>query len=344
MPQMRRAENTRASRPLISVVLPVYNSAATIRDTVESVLQQTFGDFELLVIDDGSTDDTLRIVGDASDDRFRVFSFENSGPAAARNKGITRASGEFVAFIDSDDLWVPEKLELQAAALIENPSAGLVYSWVDYINESDRVLNFGSRTRVEGDAYKQLLTGNFLDCGSNPLVRREVFDRVGMFDETVIGAEDWDMWLRIAHEYPFAHVPAVHVFYRIRTETVSSSIRRQEAECIKVLETGLARLPASPEKDRIRQVGERNLYQYFTARVAQTATGPGRFTLAMGYLREFWGRTPSRLRDAPQALVLFIKIVIVSILPGRSSRILLGAIGFLRGRHRKVVVFPGRPN
>ena len=110
---------------------------------------------------------------------------------------------------------------------------------------------------------------------------------------------------------------------------------------MKVFEAALRRLPASVEKDGIRQVGERNLYLYLTARVAQTATGPGSFTLAMGYLCEFWTRTPSRLRDFPQAAILFLKILIVSILPGRFSRMLLGGIGFLRGRFRKVPVLSG---
>ena len=113
----------------ISVVIPAYNAAKTISETIDSVRRQTFTDFELIVINDGSSDHTAELVNAVADDRLQLFSYENGGLPVARNRGIDRASGEFIAFLDADDLWTPDKLELQLEALQKHPEAGVAYSW-----------------------------------------------------------------------------------------------------------------------------------------------------------------------------------------------------------------------
>src|SRR4028118_518511 len=124
--------------PQISVIIPAYNAERTIRETIESVQQQTFLDLELIVINDGSKDRTVELVQSIKDDRLKIFSYENGGVCVARNRGIDHANGEFIAFLDADDLWTPDKLELQAAALKQHPEAGVAYSWTYFMDVDEQ--------------------------------------------------------------------------------------------------------------------------------------------------------------------------------------------------------------
>ncbi|NER48248.1 MAG: glycosyltransferase family 2 protein [Symploca sp. SIO1A3] len=128
--------------PTISVIIPAYNAQKTIQETINSVLNQTFSDFELIVINDGSQDSTLEIVSSISDRRMRVYSYPNAGPQKSRNRGIAQATGEYVSFLDADDLWRADKLEAQLQALQGNSQAAVAYSWTDYINESGQYFGY----------------------------------------------------------------------------------------------------------------------------------------------------------------------------------------------------------
>jgi glycosyltransferase involved in cell wall biosynthesis len=136
--------------PLISVIIPAYNAQKTIRETIESVLNQTFKDFEIIVIDDGSQDSTVEIVSAFSDPRLRLFSYPNAGVSATRNRGLAQANSEFISFLDADDLWTPDKLEAQLRALEANPQAAVAYSWTDYIDESSQFLHPGNHPTATG--------------------------------------------------------------------------------------------------------------------------------------------------------------------------------------------------
>jgi glycosyltransferase involved in cell wall biosynthesis len=315
-----------------TVVLPVFNGEATIGDTINSVIGQTFEDFELLVINDGSTDDTRSIVEGVLDDRLKLFNFENRGLAASRNRGIKKSKAKLIAFIDADDIWMADKLQHQIDKITANQSAGLVYSWTDFIDEKGQFLNRGSRSRVEGDVFRTLLTDNFVNCGSNPLIRKSVFDDVGMFDETVNAAADWDMWLRIANKYSFTYYPAADILYRIHSGSMSYSIRRQELQCKKVLASAIELLPSAEERERIRPAVDRNLYLYMTAHTTRMADSADDFKIAFGYLRKFWASTPTRARDLPQAILLLIKMTVNCVLPKGMSILLFRCINRMRGR------------
>src|SRR6478672_10157769 len=180
--------------PLISVIIPVFNGEKTIYETVQSVLNQTFKNIEVIIINDGSQDKTLKIVESIQDNRLKIFSYANAGLAASRNRGINLASGEYISFIDADDLWVPDKLEAQLKALQTNPEAVIAYSWTDYIDEDGKFLYPGSHVTLSGNVYKDLLLNNFLESGSNVLVRQQAFKEFGYFDESLTAAEDWEMW------------------------------------------------------------------------------------------------------------------------------------------------------
>jgi glycosyltransferase involved in cell wall biosynthesis len=210
--------------PKISVVVPAYNAERTIKETIESVQKQTFSDFELIVINDGSTDRTLELLQSIKEPRLRILSYENGGLPVARNRGIANATGEFIAFLDADDLWTLNKLELQLEALQQHPEAGVAYSWTYYIDEQGKSLFPGIRIFYEGNVHADLLLRNFLLNGSNPLIRRQAIEAVGEFDSTLKSGEDWDFYLRLAASWSFVLVPKYQVLYRQSSTSMSSKV------------------------------------------------------------------------------------------------------------------------
>ena len=210
--------------PEVSIVIPAYNSMQHLSATLDSVFEQTYQDFEVIVINDGSVDDTEKYVLSLKDPRLRLINQTNQGASAARNNGITHARGEYIAFLDDDDLWHPTKLEKQLRILEESPEVGLVYTWVEFINEQGQSTGKIFQECVEGNVWRELTAHNLVECGSVPLVRKSCFETCGMFDLN-IGSfiEDWDMWLRIANKYSFGVVKEVLVYYRQRSTSSSKN-------------------------------------------------------------------------------------------------------------------------
>ncbi|MCT7984817.1 glycosyltransferase family 2 protein [Laspinema sp. A4] len=213
---------------IISIVIPAYNAEKTLLKTLNSVQTQTFGDWEALVIDDGSTDSTAQIVKELHDPRINVFSYPHAGLAAARNHGIINATGDYIAFLDADDLWTTDKLELQLKALQDHPEAGVAYSWnyFQYENPADSYED--TSQRFQGNVYGDLLVKNFIQNGSNPLVRKEAIASVGLFDPSLKSCEDWEYYLRLAKQWHFVLVPQVQVFYRKSSTSLTSKIEVME--------------------------------------------------------------------------------------------------------------------
>jgi glycosyltransferase involved in cell wall biosynthesis len=218
--------------PLISVIIPVYNGESTIRETLESVLRQSFQNFEIIIINDGSTDHTLEIVNSIKDVRIKIFSYLNSGLSVSRNRGLGHAKGEYITFLDADDLWTSDKLEVQLRTLKQAPEAALVYSWSDRIDEYSKPIGKGGHISVNGNALPYLLLTDILENGSNPLIKAEIFSSVGPFNECLLAAEDWELWLRIAARYPFVSVPKSQVLYRISSSSLSSNTAKMEYFCL----------------------------------------------------------------------------------------------------------------
>lgn len=185
--------------PKVSVVIPAYNAAPYIHRAVDSVLGQTFSDFELLVVDDGSSDDTLSILARYGD-RIRALTQRNSGPAAARNRGLSAACGEYVAFLDADDFWLPEKLERQVQLMDQRSDVGFCSTATVVVNPAgDTVGNWPCRPDVT-PFPDVLFTQSSLISGSTSgvLVRRQLIEVLGGFDESLRGFEDPDLWIRLA--------------------------------------------------------------------------------------------------------------------------------------------------
>jgi glycosyltransferase involved in cell wall biosynthesis len=246
--------------PKISVIIPAYNAEQTIRETLQSVQRQTFTDFELIVINDGSQDKTLEILHTIKDDRLKIFSYENGGLPAARNRGIERATGEFISFIDADDLWTPDKLELQFSALQQNPDAGVAYSWVVCRFEKGESVFFvnASSPIFAGNVYPNLLLGNFIGNGSNILVRRQVIESVGNFDTTLKSFEDWDFYLRLASLWPFVVVPQRHIIYRKTSASMTSKAKIMEEQGLRLIEKAYCSAP--PELQYLKRQTLSNFY------------------------------------------------------------------------------------
>jgi glycosyltransferase involved in cell wall biosynthesis len=208
--------------PLVSVIIPAYNTERFIERTLKSVLSQTYKNIEVLVVNDGSQDRTAEIVKSIAEQDQRVILLQqpNSGVAAARNLGIQKSKGEFVAPIDADDIWYPQNLEKQVQCLFQSDlSVGLVYSWSIDINEADLPSGEFRASRIEGEVYTTLLCHDFIGNASSVLIRRSCLQKVGGYnyslkDQNGQGCEDWDLYLRIAEHYQFRVVPEFLVGYR----------------------------------------------------------------------------------------------------------------------------------
>jgi len=229
----------------ISVVIPAYNAMKYLPQTVESVLQQTYRDFEAIIVNDGSTDDIEAWFSESiTDPRFRLISQENQGLSGARNTGLEHAQGEFVAVLDADDLWHPTKLEKQLHALNNDPEAGLVYTWLQYVDEVASPTGKTVKSSFQGNVWKQLTACNFIGCGSVAMIRRSCFDEVGNFDRNLDSyLEDWDMWLRIAKRYPFTVVNETLVYNRKYSGSLSTQWRKMEQSFPKVIEKAFDAAP-----------------------------------------------------------------------------------------------------
>jgi glycosyltransferase involved in cell wall biosynthesis len=219
-----------AELPLVSVIVAAYNAEEFIARTLESVLAQTYQRIEVLVVDDGSTDRTPEIVNyyAAQDSRLKLLSESHLGICEARNKGIAASNGDFVAAIDSDDIWHKDKLKEQVRCILrEGPKVGLVYSWSVMIDKND-VPILGMAHDCSGDVLPNLIYSNFVGSGSAALIRRSCFDRVGGFDPQLPACIDWDVYLRIAEQYEFRVVPRFHIGYRRVPGSISSDYERME--------------------------------------------------------------------------------------------------------------------
>ena len=292
----------------ISVIIPVFNGEKTIKETINSILNQTFQDIEIIIINDGSTDATLENIEKIADSRIKIFSYPNTGLSASRNRGISQAKREYISFIDADDLWTLDKLESQWQALQSNPQAAVAYSWTDYIDESGNFLKSGRRIKVNGDAFSQLLITNFLENGSNPLIRQEALEKIGGFDESLTAAEDKDMWLRLAANYQFVCVEKPQILYRTSTTSMSTNLKRQEAASLKVIERSF-NCPKAEKLQHLKKLSLSHLYQYQTFKAIE-APPPQRQTLTAVYFWWNWIKNnPAMVKNKRLIIIAAAKIL-----------------------------------
>jgi len=222
--------------PLVTVVVPTYQGANFVRQTLDSVLAQTFKDFELVVCDDGSTDETLAILGSYGD-RLRLVKQKNRGVAAARNRAAQSARGEFLAFLDHDDLWEPEMLATLVPILRADDSLGLVYSDALVIDKTGAVRGRRGQylTYHQGDVFDALLRGNFIPVETT-LMRTALYRELGGCDEGLRYLEDYDLCLRVARRARIGFHPGPLARYRVHDRNLSHDREPMSIEWMAVLE------------------------------------------------------------------------------------------------------------
>lgn len=309
--------------PLISIILPVYNGEKTIRATIESVLQQTHTDFELIIINDGSQDRTLETVSSFADHRLRVFSYPNAGVTVSRNRGLVQVKGDYVAFIDADDLWTFDKLEAQLTLLQANPQAAVAYSWSDFIGEAGQFLHRGCHAQIAGNVYADLLVVDFLENGSNPLIRRQALIEVGEFDESLPVGEDWDMWLRLAARYEFVLVPRPQILYRVSPDSQTSNVSRLETSCLQVLNRAFSQAPESLQHLKPHSISR--LYRYLTFKSLEGTLERSKGLTALKYIWRSLKHDPSVFLQSRVILVVSFKMMIALLLPTQQAQKLVAA-------------------
>ncbi|MHB9110290.1 MAG: glycosyltransferase family 2 protein [Armatimonadota bacterium] len=223
--------------PLVSVIIPAYRRADFVNQAVAGILQQTFTDYEIIVVDDASGEDVVRQY-QLPAAAILIRRTVNSGSAAIpRNDGFRAARGKYLAFLDMDDLWLPEKLASQVAVLDAQPEVGVAFCHYTLVDEA---LNPESRQaqapKIGADALAQMIAGNFIRSPSQALIRRSVMEAEGAFDETIVGTSDWSLWLHLTRSSRFAGDPAPLVLYRRHKGQQSKDMRRMRRGGIIVLE------------------------------------------------------------------------------------------------------------
>ncbi|MBF2064906.1 MAG: glycosyltransferase [Calothrix sp. C42_A2020_038] len=307
--------------PIVSVIIPTYNSEKTIKKTIQSVLNQTFCNFEIIIINDASTDSTLDIISKINDFRIKLFTYSKAGANISRNRGLSHAIGKFISFLDADDIWTCHKLQSQVKALQDNPEAAVCYSWTDYIDENDKFVVTGTHITANGNVYDKLLLTNFLENGSNPLIRKEALIELGGFDESLNAGQDWDMWLRLAAKYNFIAVPKVQILYRISSNSLSSNLARQEKACLQVLEKAY-QLKSSVNKNNF-SISLANLYKYLTCKALQKPYNRQKALAAVRFLFNYIRNEPQKSQRLNFIVKLSLKIAVILLLPMSLSTLML---------------------
>lgn len=262
---MQACQPAEKSTPCVSVVMGVYNVAPYVEAAVHSALHQTLREIEVIVVDDGSTDETSKIVGRIEDPRLRFIGRAHFGAAATLNAGVAEARAPFIAFLDGDDVWLPDRLATHFDFMEANPGADLSFSLSRLIDEDSADLGITSRAASGPVRFEDLLVDNRIGNGSAVMVRRAPLTEVGPFDEGLSGAYDLDVWLRLALRRADCVycIPEVLTCYRRRQGQITQNWRLMSDNWMKVLDKYRQQDPArvAPLEARARC----NLYRYLAA-------------------------------------------------------------------------------
>jgi len=231
------------NHPIFSIIIPTYNRAKLCLEAVQSVLGQTCESWELIIVDDGSTDDTKEVLKETKDSRFQYVRQENTGPSAARNKGARLARGKYLAFLDSDDLWLPEKLATQKEFFLQNPSFRICQTEEIWMRKGKRIYPKKKHKKEAGHIFERALE-LCLVSPSAVAMEKELFWSVGGFDENLPAAEDYDLWLRILCKHPIGLVKEPLVIKRAgewnQLSFTTEAIDRYRIKALlKILQSGI---------------------------------------------------------------------------------------------------------
>ena len=238
---------------LVSVIIPSYNMARYLPKSVASALAQTYANFEVVIVDDGSSDNTSEVVRQWADDpRVRVHRQANGGLSHARNQGIAHSSGPYIALLDADDIWMPHKLSLQMALFKDRPQVGVVFSNYERMNDNEEFMPMGPTAMYRGKVSGRLLIENFVPA-SSAVVRRTCFERCGGFEVALKTGEDYEMWLRLSAHTEFDFVPEALMRYRIWGGSMSRDYRGRFETAIRVMQRFLDQNPGLVDKQVVNE-------------------------------------------------------------------------------------------
>lgn len=291
--------------PKVSVIIPAYNAMTYLPVTLASVLRQTFTDLEVLIIDDGSSDNLEQWFTELIDPRVKLIRQENQGVAAARNTGIANAQGEYIAFLDADDLWEPTKLEKQVSCLENNPQVALVHTNMGLIDWQGKSLGRVIKSPAEGDALKKILQQNTV-VTSSVMIRKFCLEKVGVFDINLRSSEDWDLWVRIAASYPLAVIKEPLGYYRLHNNNMTKNWRMLEQD-LQIIEKIFQGVPDELLHLKNRSYSNANIY------LAWKALQNGDSQQATYFHTQAIAHYP-QLRYSPQCIRLSLAIVIIQCL------------------------------
>ncbi|NJM65525.1 MAG: glycosyltransferase family 2 protein [Acaryochloris sp. RU_4_1] len=303
--------------PTVSVIIPVYNSERTVAATMDSVLAQTFTDFEILVIDDGGCDRSIEICQSYSDSRIRIIHQQNRGLAGARNTGIRHAQGQYLAFLDSDDLWQPEKLAKHIEHFQRHPDIGVSFCRSSFIDEQGQPLGIYQMPKLTDITPGYLFCRNPISNGSAVVIRREVLEDIKFqaslygdpedfyFDDSFRQSEDIECWLRIAlkSNWKIAGIPDALTLYRVNMGGLSANILKQYEAWERIITKTQAEHP-----DFVHQWADKaRAYQLrYLARRAASQRSP---TIATQLLHKALATDWTILREEPRRTLLTIGAV-----------------------------------
>ena len=243
--------------PTVSVIIPTYKHRDFVQATLNSVFAQTFTDYEVIVINDGSPDDTAAVLQPLADaGRIRYIEQQNQGQSAARNRGIAEAQGEFIALLDDDDLWPSDKLQWQVDALRENAAAVMVYGGASFVKPEFDLVKDGSgggagfhpdKASTVGSAYKEFMVTNPTSSPGQTLIRAAAVKQTQGFDPKIWGADDYDLYVRLAKLGDFIYVRRLALYYRQHAENASKNFRRHYLNVCAVRRKHLGQYPFSSD-------------------------------------------------------------------------------------------------
>jgi hypothetical protein len=297
--------------PRISIIIPVFNTERWIEDAIRSALEQTIAQIEVVVVDDGSTDQSLTRTLAFSDERLTILSQPNQGLSAARNAGILVASAPLIGFLDGDDVWFPKKAERHLKILERSPKIGLTFSWSAYLNEEGETTGQYLTSRCHSPVAKDLTRRNHVGNGSTSIVRRACFEQAGLFDEGMRSCEDLDMWIRIASETPFTLrlIPELLTGYRVREGSLSVSFDGFIYSAQKLKEHILLRRQGLEEDDARRCLAQ-------LLRIAsRKALADGRVRLSRTLLHRAAREHPGSVLADPRGIALCLIHLVTAWLP-----------------------------
>ncbi len=237
----------------VSVIVPAYNKAELTVKTVESILSQDYQNIEIIVVNDGSTDDTEKKL-QVFRDRIKYHKKDNGGACSARNFGISVAEGEYIALIDCDDVYYPNKISKSVQLLDSHPEFGFMHTAAKLIDDSDNIVGYHSypNSQVKGQISHRLVLDNFIN---NPtvVIRKECFDKVGLFDESIFMPADWDMWIRLSEEFKAGYIDEPLSAYRITSNYTITHLELNLKEELYVLNKAFERGKIKSTKNLLKK-------------------------------------------------------------------------------------------